>query len=106
MADTVDLEYLAYDLAKFAHSDREPTSMDSRIKGPRPFYYMWRKNGGMEILIIEDSAKPETARFFRYSRRKIYQGVDLEKDKPALRGMAIIEHLKKEIRVPADYFEN
>ncbi|MBI5002836.1 hypothetical protein HZC31_05595 [Candidatus Woesearchaeota archaeon] len=92
---TVNLEHLAYDGANFAHSEREPTSMSPLIKGPRPFFYQWTKDEGMEILVFEDPTKPDTAKLFRYNKKQIYGGVDLENDTPAVVGDQVVEVLKE-----------
>lgn len=94
----MNLECLVYDEADFAHSEREPTSVSGLISGPRPFYYMWRREGGMDIFTFEDTSKIETAKLFRYSKDQIYTGVDLTKDKPTFVGADIIEALRRYIR--------
>ena len=92
---TVNLEHLAYDGANFAHSEREPTSMSPLIKGPMPFFYRWTKEGGMEILTFQDQKNSDTAKLFRYNKKQIYAGVDLEKDIPAVVGDKVVDVLKK-----------
>lgn len=89
---TSHLERLAYDGANFAHSDHEPTSMDSVINGPRPFLYRWREDEGMDILLVQGPAK-----LFRYNKRQIHAGVDLTKD-PHITG----EEVDKIIQAYAD----
>ncbi len=94
----VNLESLAYDKASFAHSQREATSMDPKIRGPRPYYYMWRgKDGrdGMDILTFEDPTKPQTAKLFRYTKEQIHSGVDLERDTPAFIGDEVVRVLQE-----------
>jgi hypothetical protein len=94
----VNLEDLAYDGANFAHSEREPTSMNPLIKGPRPFFYRWTEEEGMVILIFEDPTKPDTAKLFRYNREQIHSGVDLERDVPAVVGTEVVEVLEEYAR--------
>ncbi len=91
----VNLERLAYDGANFAHSEREPTSMSPLIRGPRPFLYQWTKGGGMEILTFEDPTKPDTAKLFRYNKKQIYSGVDLESDTPIVVGDEVVQVLRE-----------
>ena len=92
---TVNLEHLACDGANFAHSEREPTSMSPLINGPRPFFYQWTRDKGMEILTFQDPTKPDTAKLFRYNKKQIYAGVDLEKDIPVIVGDKVVEVLKE-----------
>jgi hypothetical protein len=91
----VNLETLAYDKANFAHSERDPTSLSPAIRGHRPFYYMWTKNEGMEILTFDDPTNPQTAKLFKYNREQLFLGVDLSKDKPKYVGDAVVNVLKK-----------
>lgn len=92
----IDLHHLAYDIADFAHSEKEPTSVDPLIKGPRPFFYRWKSSGkGMDILVIEDSANPETAKLFSYTEKQIYSGVDLTIDEPTLVGEDVVKFLQE-----------
>ncbi len=74
------------DKANFARSDEHPTSMGRLIKCPTPYYYHWRRDMGMDILVFENPTYPSTARLFRYSRSQIYMGIDLTKDKPTVVG--------------------
>jgi len=90
-----NLEHLAYDVANFAHSEKEPTSMNPLIRGPRPFFYLWTKNEGMEILTFEDPTKLDTAKLFRYDKKQIYSGVDLESDTPAVVGAEVVKVLQE-----------
>jgi len=94
-ANQVNLERLAHDGANFAHSETEPTSMSPLIKGPRPFYYHWTKGEGIDILIFEDPTKPNTAKLFRYNKRQIFGGVNLEKDTPAVVGDDVVKVLQR-----------
>jgi len=90
-----NLEHLARNVAKFAHSEREPISMSRLISGPRPFYYKLTSAQGIEILVFEDPTKPETAKLFRYNGEQIYRGVDLRKDTPAVTGDEVIKVLQE-----------
>lgn len=92
---TIDLEYLAYDCANFAHSEKEPTSMSSLIKSSRSFFYQWTKDEGIEILTFTDPTKPETAKLFRYSKKQMFKGMDLENDVPAIIGNKVVEVLEE-----------
>ena len=100
--ELIDLDYLAYHEANFAHSEREPTSAYSFISGPTPFYYMWRKSGGMDILIFDDPKDISTVKLFRCSEERIRNGVDLEEDKADYVGDAAVQILKEYV----EYFEN
>ena len=92
--EKVNLDHLAYDIAEFAHSGREPTSADKLIRGPRPYYYCWTKDGGVDILIFKDPADPQTAKLFRYEKARLFEGVDLTKDAPAMVGEGIVKFLR------------
>lgn len=89
----LDLDHLAYDIANFAHSEREPTSMGSAIQGPRPYYYCWTENEGMDILIFTDPADAKTAKLFRYNPSQILRGANLTRDKPTIVGGGIVQFL-------------
>ena len=86
-----DLEELAYHEANFAHSYRDPSAVDRLISSPRPFYYHWRGDGGMDILIIRKSRYE--AKLFRYTREQLRSGVDLRKDVPLFVGDEVAQVL-------------
>ncbi len=94
----IDLDHLAYDVANFAHSSWEPTSIDAIIRGPRPYYYCWTEKEGMDILTFTDPSKPETAKLFRYSHRQIRKGADLANDKPKLTGKEVVRFLREYLK--------
>ena len=75
-----DLEEFAYHEANFANSCREPSGIDRLISGPKPFYYHWRKDGSIDILIFRKSTSE--AKMFRYTPEQLHSGVDLGKDVP------------------------
>ena len=91
---TINLEVLAHQKANFAHSGREPTSMDRLIRGPRPYYYIWTNGHGMDILIFRDPNNPQTAKLFRYNEIQIHSGVDLERDTPTFVGDQVVKILQ------------
>ena len=86
------LEQMA-DNATFAKSDVHPTSMDGRINGQRPYYYHWRKDNGMDILIFEDPTDESTAKMFRYSRDQMHKGVELTRDRSTIVGEEVLRVL-------------
>ncbi|HLC90593.1 MAG TPA: hypothetical protein VJI15_02390 [Candidatus Nanoarchaeia archaeon] len=92
---SINLEVLASDGANFAHSEREPTSRDHLIIGPRPFMYRWTVNNGMEILTFEDPTRPSTAKLFRYDQAQMRQGIDLEHDTPVAVGDQVVTALQQ-----------
>ncbi len=94
MQTDVNLEHLL-DRTNFAHSERDPTSMNPLIQGLRPFYYTWRVNEGMDIVQFTDSLKVDTARLYRYSRKQIFSGVDLVNDKPRYTGNVVVRILER-----------
>lgn len=88
----INLEHIAIDVADFAHSQKEPTSVDKFVIGRRPYYYMWSE-GDLHILTFERS-RPQTARIFKYSTRQICNGIYLDKDTPAYSGAEAIKFLQ------------
>ncbi len=96
MPQPIDLENLVYKQANFAHSERERTSMAVHIQGSRPFYYMWLKDGGMDIVTFTNPNNLKTAKLFRYTQTQLYAGVHLMNDKPLAVGHAVVALLKKE----------
>lgn len=84
------LEILANN-ASFARSDLYPTGMNRFMQGhTNPYYYHWRKDGGMDVLIFEDPIDVNTAKMFRYNKDQIIKGSNLIKDTPDVIGKEII----------------
>lgn len=90
------LEILANN-ASFARSDLYPTGMNRFMQHhANPYYYHWRKDGGMDVLIFEDPIDVNTAKMFRYSKDQIIGGsIHLIKDNPDVVGKEIIRVLQE-----------
>ncbi len=98
-SSSINLEHLAYDHANFAHSQKEPTTVSSRIKGKKSYYYHWASNGkSLDILTFENPFDLDTAKIFRYSLEQLSEGVNLSKDKPKFIGIKAVKILKDYVK--------
>ena len=94
----MDLNYFIYHLANFEDSKKRPTSASRLIKSNGPYYYQWRQDEGMDIVVFDNPNDQNNMRFFRYSKEDIYQGVDLDEDIPSLIGNDAINFIHEKVK--------
>lgn len=92
-----NLAYILYEKMNFAHSEKEPTSLNRQIKTDKPYFYMWLNKDGstIDIVTLEDKFDENSLKLFRLSREELYLGIDLVKSPPSLKGKEALKFLEE-----------
>ena len=68
------------------------------VRGAKKYYYAWDGKGAHEFMTFENPTDYKTAKLFRYTQEQLDNKrgvVNLQTDKPALVGKAVVEVLRK-----------
>lgn len=90
---------LAIEVANFAFSDTSPPRCERLIKSPQPYYYHYTQKGGIDILVIDEQKLEVSVMFYSYNKYQIGCGIDLIRDKPLVKGEAVVELLKNYLKI-------